>query len=382
MNSCKICVYAICKNEEKYVNRWMDSMSEADLIVVTDTGSNDGTVEKLVNRGVTVHVDEIKPWRFDVARNISLEHVPDDVDICVCTDLDEVFEKGWRKRLEASWLQHKPLISGTVAKTGKYLYNWSLKADGTPDVQFNYFKVHDRHGFRWVCPVHEYIRYVGDLPLETIFIDGMVLNHYPDPSKSRGSYLHLLEMAVEESPLDERMYYYLGREHMYKGNWQKCIDTLMSYLKMESATWKEERCAAMRWIAKSCFNKSDTKNAYCWYWKAIAEAPHMREPYIEFAKICYETKDWPMTLFLGEEALKIKDKSPTFVNAGYSWDYTANDLCAIAAYHMNMLKRSFEHAKLALGYEPNDKRLVNNMKIINDAMVGLVGNIVSGWPAT
>lgn len=63
----KICVYAICKNEVQFVDKWMDSMSEADLIVVTDTGSDDGTVEKLKERGAVVYVDIVKPgdlmWR-------------------------------------------------------------------------------------------------------------------------------------------------------------------------------------------------------------------------------------------------------------------------------------------------------------------------------
>ncbi|MEI6101014.1 MAG: glycosyl transferase family 2, partial [Eubacteriales bacterium] len=94
MNKFKICVYAICKNEEAFVDRWMDSMSEADLIVVTDTGSEDRTVEKLLAKGATVYVEKVVPWRFDVARNLSLGHVPEDIDICVCTDLDELFEKG------------------------------------------------------------------------------------------------------------------------------------------------------------------------------------------------------------------------------------------------------------------------------------------------
>ena len=47
----KVCVYAICKNEEQFVERWMDSMGEADLVVVLDTGSTDGTVERLRLRG-------------------------------------------------------------------------------------------------------------------------------------------------------------------------------------------------------------------------------------------------------------------------------------------------------------------------------------------
>ena len=42
----KVCVYAICKNEEKFVDRWYNSMKEADQIFVLDTGSTDNTVNK------------------------------------------------------------------------------------------------------------------------------------------------------------------------------------------------------------------------------------------------------------------------------------------------------------------------------------------------
>ena len=40
----KVVVYAICKNEAQFVDRWMDSMGEADQVVVLDTGSEDDTV--------------------------------------------------------------------------------------------------------------------------------------------------------------------------------------------------------------------------------------------------------------------------------------------------------------------------------------------------
>ena len=52
MGKYKVCVYAICKNEEQFVDRWMDSMSEADQVVVLDTGSEDGTVERLDRKSV------------------------------------------------------------------------------------------------------------------------------------------------------------------------------------------------------------------------------------------------------------------------------------------------------------------------------------------
>lgn len=99
----KVSVYAICKNEETFARRWMESMSEADEVVVLDTGSSDHTAEILQELGAKVTKDAIIPWRFDTARNRSLDLVSMDTDICVCTDLDEVFHPGWRKLLEDAW---------------------------------------------------------------------------------------------------------------------------------------------------------------------------------------------------------------------------------------------------------------------------------------
>ncbi len=106
MSIYKICVYVICKNEEQFVDRWMDAVSEADMVIVTDTGSNDNIVQKLRERGAVVYNETISPWRFDAARNIAMDHIPENVDICVSNDLDEVFEKGWRQELENAWRPH------------------------------------------------------------------------------------------------------------------------------------------------------------------------------------------------------------------------------------------------------------------------------------
>jgi glycosyltransferase involved in cell wall biosynthesis len=356
MRKYKICVYAICKNEEKFVDRWMDSMHEADLVVVTDTGSDDKTIEKLRGRGAVVYVEEVKPWRFDVARNISLGHVPEDVDICVCTDLDEVFKAGWRNLLENAWAPE--------VKQGKYIFNWSHKPDGTPDVQIYYSKIHTRHDFSWSYPVHEWLTYTGREPQKTVMIEEMILDHYPDNAKSRGSYLPLLETAVTEAPFDDRVMYYLGREYMYKREWQKCIDTLKRHLSLPSAVWKEERCASMRWIAKSYYELGNRREMYAWYFRAIAEVPAMRDPYIECANIAYLLADWPIVFFMVEEALKIKKKSRVYVNMGYSWDHTPYDLGAISCYRLEMYDRSLQYAGQALLRKPDDERLKKNLALI------------------
>ena len=53
MKKYKVCVYAICKNEEKFINRWVESMKEADEIYVLDTGSTDNSRKLLKKLGVS-----------------------------------------------------------------------------------------------------------------------------------------------------------------------------------------------------------------------------------------------------------------------------------------------------------------------------------------
>ena len=206
MKKYKIVVYAISKNEEKFVDRWVDSMQEEDEIYVLDTGSTDKTVSKLKKRKVNVKKKIIKPWRFDVARNESLKLVPNDADICVCTDLDEVLEKGWRKKLEEIWQDNITRL--------RYNYNWKLDENNKPIVNFYTDKIHIRDNYKWTHPVHEVLTYTNG---NEVFLttDEITLNHYPDNTKSRSSYLPLLELSVKEDPEDDRNMHYLGREYMY-----------------------------------------------------------------------------------------------------------------------------------------------------------------------
>lgn len=92
----KVAIYAICKNEERFVERALFSVSNADYIVVMDTGSTDNTLNKLnqlksMLPQLQIHQKEINPWRFDVARNECLKLVPEDADIVVSMDMDEVY---------------------------------------------------------------------------------------------------------------------------------------------------------------------------------------------------------------------------------------------------------------------------------------------------
>ena len=135
----KVIIYAICKNEAQFAERFMRSCAGADGVYVLDTGSTDGTPERLRALGAIVRERTIEPWRFDVARNASLDMLPLDADICICLDLDEVLCPGWREALEAAW------TPGTTR--ARYTYVWSHTRDGGDGVVFFADKIHSRHGY-------------------------------------------------------------------------------------------------------------------------------------------------------------------------------------------------------------------------------------------
>ena len=353
----KVCVYAISKNEEKFVSKWVASMKEADEIYVLDTGSTDQTVSLLEEAGVHVKVEVIDPWRFDVARNKSLEMVPEDTDICVCTDFDEVFDPGWREKIEKAWQEDTTRC--------QYTYHWSLDQDDKPVVSFFLNQVHKRFGYRWTHPVHEVLSY--DFGEEVVVsCPDVILRHYPDTTKSRSSYLPLLELSVKEDPEDDRNMHYLGREYMYYEMWEKSIATLKKHLSLKNAVWKDERAASMRFIARCYKHLGNLEEARRWYSLAFLEAPHLRDALVEKALLEYEEEQYSEVEKLCFRALEIKEHEKTYINEPFSWNNTIYDLLSISAYYLGRYEQAVYFVDIALEYTPNDSRLLNNRKLFKE----------------
>lgn len=356
----KVCVYAICKNESAFADRWMQSMREADQVFVLDTGSEDDTVRRLERAGAQVSQARIEPWRFDVARNRSLALVPEDAEICVCTDLDEVFHPGWRQKLEQAW------TPGTTQAA--YRYTWNFNPDGSEGYVFWIEKIHARQGYRWSHPVHEVLVRTGEGEGKKVFAEGVQLDHHADPAKSRGQYLPLLELAVREDPDDDRNMHYLGREYFFHGAWETCIDTLRRHLAMPRAVWADERCASMRYIAKAYLHLGQEGEARRWFWRAIAEAPHLREPYLDLARVLYTHQEWEGVAYWTGCALQIQERPRTYICESEAWGSLPWDLRSLGLFYTGRLAPALEAVRQARALSPLDARLERNETLIERAL--------------
>lgn len=354
MKKLKICVYAICKNESKFIKRWLESIKDADYICVLDTGSTDNSIDLLKEANVIFEKKDFNNFRFDEARNESLKLIPNDVDVCISLDIDEIMLPGWREAIEKVWQENTTRL--------QYVYNWSLDEFDNPKVSFYQDKIHNKD-YIWVNAVHEILKYKGK---EEVYArsDEVIVNHYPDQTKSRGSYLPLLELAVNEDPQNDRNMHYLGREYMYYGKWEESIKTLKKHLNLKKATWADERCASMRFIARCYNNLGDFISARVWLEAAVKEAPHLRDPLVELALLYYQKNDWQKVVYYAETAQSIPINYKTYINEVFSFDETIDDLLSLAYYNLGDNTKAIDHAKKALEINPNNKRIIKNLEFM------------------
>lgn len=354
MSRLKICVYAISKNEEKFVKRFCESAKDADLVLIADTGSSDNTVDEAIAAGALVHDICITPWRFDLARNAALALVPREFDVCVSLDLDEVLDPGWREEIERVW------VEGTTRL--RYMFDWGS------GVRFNAEKIHARHGYHWHHPCHEYIR--ADLRVPEVFAatDMQMVTHYPDHEKSRGQYFDLLELSVKEDPHCPRNAFYFARELFFYGRHDEAIERLKAYLEMPGAIWHHERCYAMR-VMSQCFEqKGDLRQAEAWALKAAAEAPDSRDPWCRLAQVYYVMGRWEECLSAAQRALAVTYRENVYTCDPACWADQPYDKAAIALWNLGRFAEGLVAAQKALDANPADPRLMRNVLFFKEKL--------------
>jgi len=347
----KIAIYAIAKNEEQFVERFCNSAKDADLILIADTGSTDATIYKARGMGAVVEPITVSPWRFDAARNAALALVPDDIDICISLDLDEVMEPGWREEVERLW------APGTTRM--RYFFDWSC------GIKFKSEKIHSRHAYHWHHPVHEYPmpnEGVTEVWAET---DLLLVSHHPDSTKSRGQYLPLLKLSVEEDPLCPRNAFYYARELSFYGEWQESLAQCDRYLAMPSAVWPAERCYAYRTMAKAHAELGNLWAQEASLLRACAEAMGTRDPWCELAMMYHHQGRWLDCYTASMRALSITQRDWSYTCDPAVWEYWAHDLASISAFRLGLKDVALEQARLALSFAPEDARLRANLEFLS-----------------
>lgn len=219
----KIAVYTICKNEEKYISGWYETAKPADYRILVDTGSTDGS------QNYAPHEIVVAPFRFDVARNAALSLVPADADVCVSLDLDERLRPGWRKEIEDAYAK-VPEVDRKCAIRFSATYN----RKGMQPFWHN-SRVHSRSGFVWKEPCHEAL-FPWMASEMTIQMPNFHIDHFPDETKPRTSYLPLLAWGLNEEPWNSRRIFYYARELLMYHHYEQAL----GWFKQYKSAWEQD----------------------------------------------------------------------------------------------------------------------------------------------
>ena len=297
-----ISVYGIYKNEESCIENFLNSLFDADEVVLCDTGSSDAT-NTIIDTfrknhpqySLRTYKIHISPWRFDDARNTALSLVSRDADICISLDTDEYPEEGWREKLENAYDE----------KTTRYHHKFrTYWADGSIS-EHMHERIHSRNGYAWQLPVHEILSCSGKENIKVI--NDLTICHKPHKSEHRKSYLPLLKQSVKENPRVWKSYSFLANEYYSVSDYTSALAAVDKALELADSD-KGFLYKQRSFIYRAAGNYAKALESME---LAILSIPSRREIYYEKARLLYMLKRYNEAYFTLLEAekhsLKITD---------------------------------------------------------------------------
>lgn len=355
----KVAVYSICKNEEQHVARWLQSVEEADVIYVLDTGSEDRTRELLTDHPkVVLHTANFIPFRFDIARNMIANQVSEDTDIALFCDFDEVLEPGWRKKLEE-------VPAPYDAVTFRMIF--SRTPDGSPDVVYNRLMAHRPHAYVWLYPIHEVLVPVNQAS-NFVVNSSITVEHLPDPNKPRAQYLPMLQDAVEEFPNDARMRQYLGREHMYLEEWGSAIIHLEKHVQMEDSSVCISE--SYRYLSRCHESMGSLHEAERALYRSLALAPDQREPHAELSSFYQRFGEVETCLAFALSCSRVPENPNYVIRERRYYAEWPHHMAAWAYSQLGALELAQRQITLAINLAPTHPQVIADY-------VNLVGSVPS-----
>ena len=139
---------------------------------------------------------------------------------------------------------------------------------------------------------------------------------------------------------------------------------LKRHLALPTATWADERCASMRLLAKDYFALEMAGEAERWIFRAVGEAPHLREPWLDLADLAYHQKDWHCVLWATGRALAITQRPRTYISEAASWGEHPWDLASLGYFYTGQYEKALEAARKARDLAPDNPRIQKNLQLI------------------
>ena len=136
-------------------------------------------------------------------------------------------------------------------------------------------------------------------------------------------FAHIEKRAHAEDPADAQLCFWLARELMAYGEGGRAAEKFLHYLGLGHWTFAEERAEAMRFLAR-------VQGDAGWLHRAVVEAGHRREVWLDLAEHFHGQSDWPGLLWATSGGLERARLTGTYLDDPAAWGPRLSDLAALA----------------------------------------------------
>jgi glycosyltransferase involved in cell wall biosynthesis len=261
-----ITLYAICKNEEKNVEKFIETAKKFSHTVVVDTGSTDKTVELLKEAGIEVyeHPQTREEFDFSKARNQALSYVKTDwaFSLDFNEDVDEFFPEGL------------DVIAGEF--TGFNHERYDKVGDQDPTLgQASHVRFHRTKNFTWVNAVHETPMFIpSEEHLNEVSVDTTIkITKTIHPSVDKQLfYLSICEREYKINPDNVYYLWFIFKHYFEVKNIEKALEFGQEYLNVSKAYFDPMRVDVFIMTSIALIQLKNISQASNYAFHAVSEA--------------------------------------------------------------------------------------------------------------
>jgi FkbM family methyltransferase len=310
-NKMNITLYAICKNEEKNVEKFIETSKKFSHTVVVDTGSTDKTVELLKEAGIEVyyHPQSREEFDFSKVRNQALSYVKTDwaFSLDLNEDLDEFFPEGL----------------GVISTefTGFNHERYDKVGDQEPTLsQTAHIRFHRTKNYTWVSAVHEtpiFIPTEEHLNESAVDTTIKITKNVHNTVDKQLFYLSICEREFEKDPTNTYYLWFIFKHYFEVKNFNKALELGQEYLNLSRAYFDPTRIDVFIMSSMLLLSTQDIQRAANYAFHAVSEAMNvggdsMGKAFSHLLKIGQLTQNPNIIVFasaFAQETLGLKERT-------------------------------------------------------------------------
>ena len=272
-----ITLYAICKNEEKNVEKFIENSKKFSHTVVVDTGSTDKTVELLKEAGIEVyeHPQTREEFDFSVARNQALSYVKTDwaFSLDFNENIDDLFSDGLS------------VIAGEFTGFNHERYDKVGEEEPTKSNEIH-IRFHRTKNYTWVNAVHETPMflptedYLNEVSVDTTIKITKKINQTIDKQLF---YLSICEREYKKNSNNWYCVWFIYNHYFSVKNLEKALEYGQEFLNLSKPYFNTFRIPVFINCSQLLFMSGDTQKGANYAFHAVSEAMNMGEPYMSRA---------------------------------------------------------------------------------------------------